>query len=74
VLLQVAFSRLDTRHEGMLERDEVRTGLKQLGVKLSSQELEALVERMDFDKNGKIGNGHPLIPSTVKLKGKEHPT
>mmetsp|Transcript_6750 Transcript_6750/g.13037 ORF Transcript_6750/g.13037 Transcript_6750/m.13037 type:complete len:645 (+) Transcript_6750:109-2043(+) len=71
--LQVAFAQLDTKHVGTLTVSEVREGFKLMGVSLSPDELEALLDTMDKDKNGTIDSTEfldtlsPLDPASAPL-------
>jgi len=71
--IQVAFTRLDTKQSGLLTTKEVEEGLRLLGVDLTDAEMRALVERMDFDRNGMVDRTEfldalsPLDPAAAPL-------
>jgi len=49
-----AFQDMDTDHDGRLNKDELGEGLERLGIRLSSQRLERLLEMFDTDGNRQV--------------------
>mmetsp|Transcript_120202 Transcript_120202/g.336524 ORF Transcript_120202/g.336524 Transcript_120202/m.336524 type:complete len:524 (-) Transcript_120202:175-1746(-) len=52
--MRVAFMAQDTNGDGVLSLEEVKNGMRQSGVKLSDQEIEAKFRDLDSDSNGRI--------------------
>lgn len=52
--LKAMFANIDTDNSGTITYDELRTGLAQLGSKLTEDEAKQLVEAADVDGNGSI--------------------
>jgi Ca2+-binding EF-hand superfamily protein len=48
------FLELDKDHDGKITREELRDGLRILKLPYSDEVLNALVEKLDADKNGEI--------------------
>jgi len=48
------FDCLDTDNSGTISRDELRSGLAQLGVEMSAEQIFALIGNIDMDGNGDI--------------------
>mmetsp|Transcript_11087 Transcript_11087/g.27185 ORF Transcript_11087/g.27185 Transcript_11087/m.27185 type:complete len:622 (+) Transcript_11087:59-1924(+) len=71
--VNIAFSKLDTTGSGWLTKDQIRTGFKEMGVRLTPQEMDKLIERMDFNKDNCIDATEfidslsPLEPDTAPL-------
>uniref|UniRef100_A0A6T8K9X6 Proline dehydrogenase n=2 Tax=Hemiselmis andersenii TaxID=464988 RepID=A0A6T8K9X6_HEMAN len=71
--LEVAFTRLDTKASGTLTTKEVEDGLRLMGAELTDEQMGALIDRMDFDRNGVIDRTEfldtltPLDPATAPL-------
>lgn len=49
-----AFKDMDLDHDGRLSKEELGEGLGRIGVRLSSQRLDAFLESMDIDGNKQI--------------------
>ncbi len=47
-------NRVDRNKDGILNRDEVRRGLAEIGVRLAPTELDSVMRAFDKDHNGKI--------------------
>lgn len=52
--LMDAFKVFDADSSGTISRKELKKLMKQLGQKLSDQELDAMMEEVDTDKSGEI--------------------
>lgn len=52
--LREAFKVFDEDNSGSISRTEVRKIMKKLGQKLSDEELDAMMEEVDTDKDGQI--------------------
>jgi Ca2+-binding EF-hand superfamily protein len=48
------FAKLDTNGDGHLTRDELRDGLKMLKLPATETEVDALLARLDVDKDGTV--------------------
>jgi Ca2+-binding EF-hand superfamily protein len=52
--LEEIFSRLDTNHDDAIDRDELKTGLKGLGIGFSEKKIDEMFRIADLDHNGAI--------------------
>ncbi|XAR65640.1 Calcium/calmodulin-dependent protein kinase [Bertholletia excelsa] len=72
--LKAMFTNMDTDNSGTITYDELKTGLAQLGSKLSEAEVKQLMEAADVDGNGTIDYVE-FITATMhrhKLERDEH--
>ncbi|KAK8945943.1 Calcium-dependent protein kinase isoform 2 [Platanthera guangdongensis] len=72
--LKQMFKNLDTDRSGTITYDELKTGLKKLGSKLSEAEVQQLMDAADVDKSGTI-DYIEFIAATMhrhKLEKDEH--
>ena len=52
--IRQVFEKMDMDKSGFLSDRELRWGLRELGVKCSSRQLESLMQRLDQNNDGKI--------------------
>ncbi|CAD5174860.1 unnamed protein product [Musa acuminata subsp. malaccensis] len=72
--LQHTFNNIDTDKSGTITLEELKTGLRRLGSKLTEDEIKQLMDAADVDKNGTI-DYLEFITATMhrhKLEKEEH--
>ncbi|THU73429.1 hypothetical protein C4D60_Mb04t22760 [Musa balbisiana] len=72
--LQHTFKNIDTDQSGTITLEELKTGLRRLGSKLTEDEIKQLMDAADVDKNGTI-DYIEFITATMhrhKLEKEEH--
>lgn len=55
--MKQVFKMFDLNNDGLITKEELRTGLLKLGEKLSEAEVDALMEDADIDGDGNIDYG-----------------
>ena len=59
--LNMMFSAMDTDHEGTIDMKELRAAFDKAGMDLSQEDIDNLISRIDFDKNGKLNYSEFLV-------------
>ena len=59
--LREVFQAMDTHHTGSLNKDEVQEGFKKLGIKISKEEVEEIILKIEDCEHGKINYSEFLV-------------
>jgi len=65
--LTQTFNAMDLDHEGFISMDELKKAFLKSQIKLSDKEINAIIERIDNDKNGKL-NYSEFLMAAINIK------
>ena len=65
--LRSEFEKMDTDNSGFLEYNELRDALKQFNIKMKSEEIDSMINELDFHDNHKV-NYTEFLAAQIDLK------